>query len=116
MIRDSHQPETGSLQPPPPVLVEVVTDPAEIAQARAQWERFDRNTAWLQRHAHEVYTRHRGQHIGVAGEELFVAATVQEVLAQARAAHPDDDGLFVRYIPPEKTARIYAHRRLLAAV
>jgi hypothetical protein len=30
-------------------------------------------------------------------------------LALATAAHPEDDGRFVHYIPREKVARIYAH-------
>ena len=92
-----------------PVVMEEVTDPEEIAKARAQRERFDRNAAWLQAHATEVYTRHRGKCICIAGEELFVADTPEEVIAQAAAAHPEDDGRFVRYIPREKLARIYAN-------
>ncbi len=89
------------------VVMEEVTDPVELARARAQWERFDRNSAWLQAHASEVYARHRGRCICVAGEELFVADTPQEVRALAKVAHPDDDGSFVRYIPREKAPRIY---------
>src|SRR5262245_39131083 len=92
------------------IVVEEVTDPEENAAARARRERFDRNSAWLQSHATEVYTRHRGKCICVAGEELFVAASPEEVLAQARAAHPEDNGsILVRYIPREKIARIYAN-------
>ena len=90
-----------------PVVMEEVTDPEEIAKARAQRERFDRNAAWLQAHAGEVYTRYRGKCICIAGEELFVADTPEEVIAQAAAAHPEDDGRFTRIIPREKVARIY---------
>jgi hypothetical protein len=39
---------------------------------------------------------------GAAG----VADTPEEALALARAAHPEDDGSFIRYIPKEKLARI----------
>jgi len=54
-------------------------------------------------HATEVYARHRGKCICVAGEELSVAASPDEVLARARAAHPEDNGsILVRYIPREK--------------
>jgi hypothetical protein len=95
---------------PFPIVMEEVTDPEELAKARAQRERFDRNSAWLQAHAAEVYTRHRGKCICVAGEELFVADRPEEALAQARAAHPEEDGsILIRYIPREKMARIYAH-------
>ncbi|HEV8711216.1 MAG TPA: hypothetical protein VGX03_00090 [Candidatus Binatia bacterium] len=54
-------------------------------------------------------TRYRGKCICIAGEELFVADTPEEAIAQAAAAHPEDDGRFVRYIPREKLARIYAN-------
>ena len=93
------------------VVIEEVTDRAEIAAARAQRERSDRNAALLEARAKDVYTRHRGKCVCVAGEELFVADTLEEAMALAKAAHPDDDGSFMRYIPREKLARIYAHRR-----
>jgi hypothetical protein len=94
---------------PAQIVMEEVTDPEELAKAQAQRVRFDRNTAWLQVHAAEVYPRNRGKCICIAGEELFVADTPEEVLALAKAAHPDDDGYFLHYIPREKLARIYAN-------
>jgi hypothetical protein len=103
-------------KPPPPIIMEEVTDPEELAKARAQRERFDRNSAWLQAHASEIYARYRGKCICIAGEELFVADTPEEDLALARVAHPEDDGFFLRYIPREKMARIYANRWRVAAV
>ena len=90
----------------PPIVMEEVTDPVELAKAQAQWERCDRNTAWLQAHASEIYTRYRGKCICIAGEELFVADTPEEVLTLAKAAHPEDDGRFVHYIPREQLTRI----------
>jgi len=39
---------------------------------------------------------------------LFVADTATEAVAKAKAAHPEDQGWFTRYIPKEKVARIYA--------
>jgi len=92
-----------------PIIMEEVTDPEELAKAQAQWQRFDRNAAWLRAHTSEVYTRYRGKCICIAGEELFAADTPEEALALARAAHPEDDGFFLHYIPREKLARIYAH-------
>ncbi len=91
------------------IVMEEVTDPEELAKARVQDERFDRNSDWLQAHINEVYTRHRGRCICIAGEELFVADTPEEVIALAEAAHPEDDGSLIRYIPKKKMARIYAH-------
>jgi hypothetical protein len=87
--------------------IEEVTDPEELAQARARHERFARYSAWLQRHATEIYTQYRGKCICMAGEELFIADRPEEVLGQARTAHPEEQGsVLIRYIPREKVARI----------
>lgn len=43
----------------PPVVMEELTDPEELTRARAQRERFDRNSAWLQAYAQEVYAESR---------------------------------------------------------
>ena len=100
-----------------PIVMEEVNDPQELAKARGQDERFERNSAWLQSHIPEVYSRHRGKCVCVAGEELFVADTPEEALALARAAHPEDNGsTLLRYIPLKKTARIYADKWQLANV
>src|ERR671923_95181 len=92
-----------------PLVMEEITESHELAKARAQRERVDRNISWLQAHVMEVYRNYRGKCICVAGEELFVADTPEQALALARAAHPEDDGSFLRYIPREKIDRIYAH-------
>lgn len=92
-----------------PIVMEEVTDPAELAKAFAQDARFEKNWFWFEAHSAEIYPQHRGKVYCVAGEELFVADTTAEVLALARAAHPDDDGRFTGYIPKERTYRIYAH-------
>jgi hypothetical protein len=93
-----------------PIVMEEVTDPEELAQARTRGERFARNSAWLQAHAPEIYAQYRGKCICVAGEELFIADTPEEALAQARTAHPEEDGsILIRYIPRQKVARIYAY-------
>jgi hypothetical protein len=82
--------------------MEEATDPAEIAAFEARWAQAQRNSDWLQAHAHEIYTRYRGKFIVVAGEELFVGATPGEALALARAAYPEDEGRIIRYIYPKK--------------
>src|SRR5207247_2362858 len=88
--------------------VEEVADSEHLARARAQRERRQegtrRNAAWLQAHASEVYS-HRGMHFCIAGEELFIADSAEDALAMGEAAHPEDDGSFVRYIPLEKVPR-----------
>lgn len=95
--------------PRPPITLEEVTNPVDLAQVQRQREQFDRNFAWLQAHASEVYANHRGKCICIAGEELFVADTPEQALALGASAHPDDDGSFVHYIPLEKLTRIYAY-------
>ncbi len=89
------------------VVMREITDPDEIARARAQHERYKRNLAWLNSHFKEVYTRRRGKFICVAGEQLFVADTPKKVVALARTAHPEDDGRLIRYIYPRRMARIH---------
>lgn len=90
-----------------PIVVEKITDAAELSEARHQLEQFDRNSAWLQANIANVYSQHRGKCICVAGEELFVGDSPEEAIAQAAAAHPDDRGRFTRYIPHKKMARVY---------
>ena len=85
--------------------METVDDPVAIEQLA----RFRKNVDWLEEHAAEVYGRHRGKCICVAGQELFVADSPAAAIALAQAAHPEDDGQFVHYIPLEKLPRIYAH-------
>lgn len=91
-----------------PVVMEIETDPAICADFARRMDRFERNLDWLEAHAGEVYS-HRGKYICIAGQELFVGDTVEEVLEMAKASHPDDDGRFTRYIPKEKGPRIYAY-------
>ena len=99
-----------------PIVMSELTDPALLAKVRAQHQRADRNSAWLQAHVPEIYSKYRGRCICVAGEELFVANTVAEVMALAKAAHPEDDGAILRYILKEKREMIYAASRALASL
>jgi len=91
-----------------PLVMTEVSDAAEIARSKLQRERFRKNADWLQAHVPEIYSRHRGKYICIAGQTLFVADTAPEAVAAARKAHPDDDGLLLRYIPRDKVERIYA--------
>jgi hypothetical protein len=89
------------------VMVEVV-EPRENAKAEGQRERVRKNSDWLQARVPQVYAQRRGKFICVAGQELFVADAASEVVAMARKAHPEDDGLLFRYIPRERMERISA--------
>ena len=92
-----------------------ITDPEHLARLREQAEKFERNWDWVEAHADEVYS-HRGKFICVAGQELFVGDTQADVVARAKAAHPEDTGRVTRYIPIEKGPRINANGRLVAVV
>lgn len=91
-----------------PITIEVVYDPTVVAEMTRQKELFERNWAWLEANASEVYS-HRGKFICIAGQELFVGDTVEQVLSAAKRAHPDDDGRFTRYIPLQRGPRVYAY-------
>jgi hypothetical protein len=99
----------ASSSAPLEVIMEEITDPQELTRTKAQRERFWRNSAWLQAHVPEVYSHNRGKTICVAGQELFVGETPKEVISLARKAHPEDDGLLIRYIPKKRLLRIYAY-------
>jgi hypothetical protein len=96
----------------PQVVMTTVTDPVEVAHAKMQQERMRRNTDWLEEHAEEIY-RNRGKHFCVAGQELFLGDTAAQAWALGEAAHPEDDGMIVRYIPEKNLPCIYANRRTL---
>src|SRR5690242_10364571 len=105
-------PERVVSEGPYPAIMEVVTDPEDIARWRARQERFTRNADWLQVHLSEVYSpENRGRFVCIAGEEPFVADSAQEALALGEAAHPEDDGSFVRYIHRQRLTRFYATLR-----
>lgn len=97
-----------SLQPIQ-ITMEEMTDPEELARLQARSAQTERNAAWLQAHAPEIYQTHRGKFIVVAGEELFIGDTPEEVLTQAKSAHPEDHSSLIRYIYPKKMVRIYAN-------
>ena len=72
-------------------------------------QRAERNANWIDAHGDEVFAPNRGKYICVAGCELFVADTVQAVVTLAKAAHPEDDGRLLLYVPKIKRDVIYAH-------
>ena len=90
----------------PKFIIEEVTDPGEIARARAQDERHRRNSEWLQAHWADVLPQARGKFLAVAGQEPFIANTPEEAWAWVAATHPEDNGAIVRYIRTEKGPRI----------
>ncbi|MGH2587026.1 MAG: hypothetical protein ACRDJE_19095, partial [Dehalococcoidia bacterium] len=70
-----------------------------------------RNSDWLQAHWADVLPQARGRFLAVAGQEAFIADTVEDAWAMAMAAHPGDSGALLQYVRPERGPRIYADRR-----
>ena len=89
--------------------MEIVADPQVLAKDKTQDEQFRRNWAWFDAHAAEIYPKHRGKVLCVAGQELFAADSSEEVLAMAKLAHPEDVGYFTIIVPKSTGYRIYAH-------
>jgi hypothetical protein len=94
----------------PQFIIEEVTDPDEIARARAQDERHRRNNEWLETHWADVLPQARGKFLAVAGQEPFIAETAKAAWAWVDATHPEDDGATVRYVRPDTGPRIYGNR------
>ena len=100
----------------PQIVMEEVSDPVELEQAREQDARFARNWAWFEARADEIYATHRGKCICIAGEELSVADTPEKALSLAITAHPHDNGRFTRLISLERMPRIYAYQWRVACM
>ncbi len=98
----------------PKFIIEEVTDPVEVARFRAHMERFRRDLDWLQNHWADLLPQALGRFVAVAGQEAFIADTAQEAAAMAEAAHPEDAGVYVHYVRPERGPRIYASRGQMA--
>jgi hypothetical protein len=84
-----------------PVTIENRDDPARMARIQARRKRAQRNRDWLDAHLNELLPQAYGKLVAVAGQEAFIAESEEEARAWARAAHREDDGLVIRYIPPE---------------
>jgi len=102
---------TGGVVQQSTFVIEEVTDPDEIARFQAQDERARLNGEWVQEHWSELLPSACGRFVAIAGQEAFIADTPRGAREQAKAAHPDDDGVFVQYVRPERGPRIYAHPR-----
>ena len=65
----------------PAFSIEEVSNPHDIARARAQDERHRRNSDWLQTHWGDVLPQARGKFLAVAGQEPFIADTPEAAWA-----------------------------------
>lgn len=95
----------------PHFTITEVQDEQEIARFRAQDEQARRNSEWLQAHWQELLPQALGKFLAIAGQQAFLADTPEQAQTLAEAAHPDDRGILVQYVRPERGPRIYANRR-----
>jgi hypothetical protein len=95
----------------PGFSIEEVSNPHDIARARAQDERHHRNSDWLQAHWVDVLPQVRGKFLAVAGQEPCIADSPEAAWAWIATTHPKDNGAIVQYIRPDTGPRIYAGKR-----
>ncbi|MGL4554566.1 MAG: hypothetical protein ACRC33_25665 [Gemmataceae bacterium] len=92
------------------MIIEEVTDPAEVAMYQAVFAAAHLNRRWLEANWSAVLPQAFDEYLAVAGQEPFIADTPQEARALAEAAHPGDQGSFVRFVSSHRGPRIYANR------
>jgi hypothetical protein len=79
--------------------IEQMTDPRELARAQAHRQCFDQNWTWLKNHATEIFRRHRGKHVVIAAQQMFVGDSAEEVWACVEKAQIDDKGSIIMRVP-----------------
>ena len=95
-------------------VIEFNDDPVFNAESHARRLQFKKNVDWLSAHWADVLPRASGKFVAVAGQEAFVAEDPLEAERLAVAAHPDDKGVYVKYLDPRKGIRLYGNRRRMA--
>ena len=95
----------------PALSIEEVSNPHDIARARAQDEGHRRNSDWLQKLWADVLPQARGKVLTVAGQDPCIADAPDEAWAWVATTHPEDDGVMVQYIRPGTGPRIGAGKR-----
>jgi hypothetical protein len=97
---------------PPLTITEHPATPQEAALARAEAEEFRKNITWFGAHAQETRDAHSGKFICIGGQELFVGDDAVEVVARAKAAHPElTGGFFSMRLSVHRGPKIYANQR-----
>jgi hypothetical protein len=94
----------------PKLVLEEYHDPVAVARAQAQMEQHERNSDWLETQWPVLLPQARGKILAVAGQEAFVAGSIEQAWAWVQATHPENPGAFVQYVPAGEGPRIYANR------
>ena len=87
-----------------------ISEEERTANIAAQAE-FKKNVAWWNARVKEIRDAHTGKFVCVAGQELFVGDDPIEVVARAKAAHPNCGGYLSLYLSPHRGPKIHANRR-----
>jgi len=94
-----------------PLTIAEPQEEGDVARFRAQDEQARRNSEWIQAHWAELLPQARGKFVAVAGQQAFIATTPGQARTLAQAAHPEDRGILVQYVRPERGPRLYANYR-----
>jgi len=92
-------------------IIEVVDDPERNARLVERMDQFRKNADWLSSHWSEVLPQANGKFVAVAGQQAFISDDPIEAERRAAAAHPEDRGIYVKYVNPKKGIRLYGNRR-----
>ena len=98
---DGREVEVIKVLPSPLTAIEAMTEPTELARAHAYKDAFNRNWTWLQDHATEIYTQHRGKYVVIASAQCFVGDTADESWRYVADAGIEDEGSFVMRVPKQ---------------
>ena len=93
----------------PKFIIEEINDPVANAPFHAQREQFRKNSRWLSAHWADVLPRALGKYVAVAGQEAFIHDDPLEAERLASEAHPEDRGVFCKYVNPQKGRRMYGN-------
>jgi len=93
-----------------PIIVEEIRT-HENGTQESQHALAKRNSDWLQAHWSELLPHAFGKFLAVSGQQAFVADSLDEAVAQAQAAYPDDKGMLVEFVRPVTGPRIYGNCR-----
>ena len=101
-----------ALHPAPLTIETPVVSDEERAAGMAANEQFKLNVAWWNARVKEIRAAHTGKFVCVAGQELFVGDDPIEVVARAKAAHPNPGaGSLSLYLSPNRGPKIHANQR-----
>src|SRR5258708_24236907 len=92
----------------PQITLDESRDPATDVRRAEHRELARKNWEWLQDHWPDLLPQARGKFVAVAGQEAFVADTLDAALDWVRSTHPDDTGHLVEFVRPPTRPSLYS--------